>query len=184
MSPNPSLTLGVDGFTPFEMASAFGTYAGEGQHVDAHLVVRIENADGRVLWEPELTEEQAVDVNDARVVTDALRRVVEGGTGQAAQIGRPAAGKTGTTNDSKDAWFVGYVPQLATAAWVGYPNETRAMTDVRGIRVTGGSFPAAIWGRFMRSATENLPVLAWEEPTTTVPWTSLGEGAGEGDGDD
>jgi penicillin-binding protein 1A len=159
MAPNPSLTLGVDTFTPLEMASAFATYAAEGLHVDAHLVVRVENADGRVLWEPSLDENQSVDVNDARVVSDALRRVVEGGTGQAAQIGRPAAGKTGTTNDSRDTWFVGYVPQLATSVWLGNLDNSPIEGDA-----TGGGLAAPVWGEYMAEAVDGLEVEDFVRP--------------------
>jgi penicillin-binding protein 1A len=183
----PSIGLGANDLSVLEMASAYATLAGNGVYHEPFAIRRVERADGEMdaeRWGPSPGQQLVPDAV-AHNVTLILEQNVQRGTGTSAQIpGRPAAGKTGTTDRFSDAWFVGYVPQLATAAWVGYPNETRAMTDVRGIRVTGGSFPAAIWGRFMRSATENLPVLAWEEPTTTVPWTRLGEGSGEGDGDD
>jgi penicillin-binding protein 1A len=159
MRPNPSLTLGVDEVTPLEMAEAYGTYAAEGLHVDAHLVMRVENADGRVLWEPSVDENQSIEVNDARVVTDALRRVVENGTGQAAQIGRPAAGKTGTTQESRDAWFVGYVPQLATSVWLGNLDNTPIEGDA-----TGGGLAAPVWGEYMARAVEGLEVEDFVRP--------------------
>src|SRR5690606_16712752 len=84
----------------------------------------------------------------------ALRGVIEGGTGTAADIGRPAAGKTGTTQDNVDAWFAGYVPGYASVVWMGYPDPA-PMDDVQGRSVTGGSFPAQIWSQFMAVAGED-----------------------------
>ena len=82
----------------------------------------------------------------------ALEGVVNDGTGSAAGIGRPLAGKTGTTENHADAWFIGYVPQLSTAVWVGYPDSLVPMTDVHGIAVAGGTYPARIFARYMRTA--------------------------------
>jgi penicillin-binding protein 1A len=84
--------------------------------------------------------------------------VIDHGTGTAAQIGRPAAGKTGTTQNYGDAWFVGFVPQLSTAVWVGNPEKITPMTHVHGRRVTGGSFPASIWSQTMQAALQGVPV--------------------------
>jgi penicillin-binding protein 1A len=81
-----------------------------------------------------------------------LKGVIEKGTGEAADIGRPAAGKTGTTQAYRDAWFCGYTPTLATSVWVGYPDAAKEMTSVHGRKVTGGSFPAEIWAKFMDAA--------------------------------
>jgi penicillin-binding protein 1A len=190
MQPNASLTLGVDEMTPLEMASAYGTYAAEGVHIDGHLVMRVENADGRVLWEPSLEEDQTIEVNDARVVTDALRRVIENGTGQSAQIGRPAAGKTGTTQESRDAWFVGYVPQLSTSVWLGNLDNTPIEGDA-----TGGGLAAPVWGEYMARAVEGLEVedfvrpdlsdleILNEEPAECPPGYEFAEPPSEADED-
>jgi penicillin-binding protein 1A len=190
MQPNASLTLGVDEMTPLEMASAYGTYAAEGVHIDGHLVMRVENADGRVLWEPSLEEDQTIEVNDARVVTDALRRVIENGTGQSAQIGRPAAGKTGTTQESRDAWFVGYVPQLSTSVWLGNLDNTPIEGDA-----TGGGLAAPVWGEYMARAVEGLEVedfvrpdlsdleILNEEPAECPPGYAFAEPPSEADED-
>jgi membrane peptidoglycan carboxypeptidase len=96
-------------------------------------------------------------------VTHALRGVIDGGTGRAAGIGRPAAGKTGTTQDNVDAWFAGYVPGFTAVVWMGYPDPA-PMSDVQGRSVTGGSFPAEIWGRFMRAALEGRDVEDFPAP--------------------
>jgi membrane peptidoglycan carboxypeptidase len=93
-----------------------------------------------------------------------MEEVIERGTGTAADIGRPAAGKTGTTNDYADAWFVGYTPDLVTAVWVGYPQGLIPMTSVHGIRVSGGTFPAQIWQRFMYEAHVGRPIRVFEPP--------------------
>src|SRR6185295_18715057 len=100
------------------------------------------------------------DAKDTGVLTAALMRVVRDGTGQAAAIGRPLAGKTGTTENNADAWFIGYVPQLATAVWVGYPEGQRPMSALHGLEVTGGSYPARIFGDYMRVALDGSPVRA------------------------
>jgi penicillin-binding protein 1A len=91
------------------------------------------------------------------VVNAALERVVEGGTGTAAAIGRSLAGKTGTSENYGNAWFVGYTPQLSTAVWVGRPEGDVPMRNVHGISVTGGSFPARIFSRYMKAALAGVP---------------------------
>jgi penicillin-binding protein 1A len=153
LATNPSLTLGVNEFTPLEMASAFGTYAAEGVHVTPHLIVRVENADGRTVFEPTIDEDEDVDLNVARVVTQGLRGVITSGSGTAADIGRPAAGKTGTTQESRDAWFVGYVPQLSTSVWLGNLDNS----EIEG-EATGGGLAAPLWGAYMARAVEGLEV--------------------------
>ncbi|MFA9429436.1 transglycosylase domain-containing protein [Egicoccus sp. AB-alg2] len=159
MSPVRSLTLGVHSFTPLEMAGAFGTYAAEGTHVRPHLVTRVETAEGTVVYEAPTNGQPDVDVEVARAVTQGLRGVVERGSGQAAQIGRPAAGKTGTTQNSQDAWFVGYVPQLATSVWLGNADNSPIEGDA-----TGGGLAAPVWGQYMAQAVEGLEVLDFTPP--------------------
>ncbi|WP_052668171.1 transglycosylase domain-containing protein [Nitriliruptor alkaliphilus] len=153
MGTNATLTLGVNEFTPLEMASAFGTYAAEGLRVTPHLVSRVEDADGNVVWQQRIEEDQEVDLNVARVVTAGLRGVITSGSGRAADIGRPAAGKTGTTQASRDAWFVGYVPQLSTSVWLGNLDNSEIEGDA-----TGGGLAAPLWGAYMARAVEGLEV--------------------------
>jgi membrane peptidoglycan carboxypeptidase len=139
--------------------------------VAPYAIAKIEDADGKVLWEPDLPEPeaQAIKPDFSRAVTHALRGVIDGGTGAAADIGRPAAGKTGTTQENRDAWFVGYTPKLTAAVWMGYPGapgeEPRFMEDVHGREVTGGSFPAEIWAKFMRQATKGMETGSFKVPT-------------------
>jgi penicillin-binding protein 1A len=112
----------------------------------------------------------AVPQNVADEVTSALEHVVTEGTGTAAAIGRPVAGKTGTGENFQDAWFCGYVPQLAACVWVGYPQGEIPMVNVEGFPdVFGGSIPALIWHDFMSGALANVPVAAFALPYTPAP---------------
>lgn len=153
LEAHPSIALGAEEVSPLDLASAYLTFADDGSRVEPYAIVRIEDGDENVIWEPERREpEAAVDPDISRTVTRALEGVVADGTGQAADIGRPQAGKTGTTQDNVDAWFAGYVPGYAAVVWMGYPESSRPMDDVQGRSVTGGSFPAQIWARFMDAA--------------------------------
>ncbi len=146
----PTTTLGVGSVTPLEMASSYATLAAAGTYREPYLIREVVDAKGRTLLKHEPTQREAVERNVAAIVTDVLRDVIRYGTGENADIDRPAAGKTGTTNDSRDAWFVGYVPQLATAVWVGNLDNS-PMRDV-----TGGKIPADVWGDYMRTALEDV----------------------------
>src|SRR6266511_2703761 len=112
--------------------------------------------------------ERRISAALAYQVTDVLKGVVRSGTGTAAQIGRPEAGKTGTTQDFRDAWFIGYTPQLSTAVWMGDPQQEVPMQDVGGIRVTGGSYPARIWHDFMAAALADQAPLDWSQPAGSL----------------
>jgi penicillin-binding protein 1A len=106
----------------------------------------------------------------AYAVTQILQENVLGGTGTAANPGRPAAGKTGTTDNFADAWFAGYTPNLSTAVWVGYPKAQIEMRSVHGISVSGGSFPAMIWHDFVVPALAGSPILSFPYPTQPAVW--------------
>ena len=106
-------------------------------------------------------------------MTEILEDNVESGTGVGAQIGRPVAGKTGTTDNHADAWFAGYTPQLQTTVWVGYPQAQIPMESVHGISVAGGTFPADIWRRFMLVAMEGKAYLDWLEPQHSPEWQDV-----------
>jgi penicillin-binding protein 1A len=99
--------------------------------------------------------------------------VISHGTGTAANIGRPEAGKTGTNQEYRDAWFVGYTPQLVTAVWMGDPKGQTPMFNVGGIRVTGGSYPAQVWHDFMLAAMANQEVLDWPKPPGELSYSIL-----------
>ena len=156
----PSLALGVEEVSPLDLASAYLTFANDGTRVEPYAIVRIEDNDGNVLWEPDRPEpeEGAVEPDVARGVTEALRGVIESGTGTAADLGRPAAGKTGTTQDNVDAWFAGYVPGYTAVVWMGHPQPT----PMEG--VTGGGMPAEIWHRFMTAAMDGREPQDFPDP--------------------
>ncbi|MEX2533946.1 MAG: transglycosylase domain-containing protein, partial [Nitriliruptoraceae bacterium] len=161
MRPFAGLTLGQDVFSPLELTAAYTTYAADGFAITPQLVVRVEDAQGRVLYTPEVTEQQVMEVNVARTVTALLQRSVAQGTGRNAQLAdRPVAGKTGTTNDARDVWFVGYVPQLVTGVWLGNLDNTPL-----GGSATGGGLAAPVWATYMGEAVKDLPVESFPRPT-------------------
>jgi len=140
------LRLGV---SPLEMANAYATLASGGIRNEPKAIKRVVFPDGKSedLGEPK--RERVLSDGVAYEVTQILERNVTSGTGRAAIIGCPAAGKTGTTDNFNDAWFVGYTPKLSTSVWVGYPSALVEMHSVHGISVAGGTFPAAIWHDYM-----------------------------------
>jgi penicillin-binding protein 1A len=148
----------AQGVSPLEQAAAYATFAAKGVYAQPYSVVRIKNRRGQVVYEHQTKTAPAMPAAEAGVVNAALEGVVNNGTGTAAGIGRPLAGKTGTTENHADAWFIGYVPQLSTAVWVGYPDALVPMTDVHGIAVSGGTYPAQIFGRYMKPALANVGV--------------------------
>jgi len=163
--PDPSIVLGTGETSVVDLAEAYSTLAREGERITPYLIERIED-EGNAVFEAEVGEPvRALDEGPARAVTHALRGVVDGGTGRRAALDRPAAGKTGTTQGNGDAWFAGYTPDLTAAVWMGYPEgPQRAMTDVRGEAVTGGSLPADIWKRFMDAALADVEPSDFPEP--------------------
>lgn len=167
ITPVPAVALGgmKEGVTPLEMASAYATLADGGMHAKPVGILKVTDKDGKVLFAAKTESKRAIDAAVSYLATDILRGVIQHGTGTAAAIGRPAAGKTGTTQNNADAWFVGYTPDLATAVWVGYADSQRPMTSVHGIRVTGGSFPARIWASFMRSTLADRPAAQFKRPS-------------------
>lgn len=146
------LTAGVK---PIDMATAYGTLANGGVKVKPIAITKIVDRNGQVVEENTTEEERVVDPKYAYVVTNMLESVVSGGTGGGAAIGRPAAGKTGTTDESKDAWFVGYTPDLVAAVWMG---DDYGVETLDGI--TGGTVPAAIWRDFMSEALNAMEIPA------------------------
>jgi penicillin-binding protein 1A len=172
IQPVPSIGLGTASISPLELASAYSTFAAGGLHAKPYLIRDVEFPDGREDSDEQGPKDRTrvLDQQVVAEVTKILEANVEQGTGTNAQIGRPAAGKTGTTDDYSDAWFAGYTPQLATAVWVGYPKGRIPMTDVHGIAVAGGTFPAAIWGAFMKQALSGKPGADFAGPDSTVDW--------------
>lgn len=167
IQPYPAISLGGlgEGVSPLEMASAYGTIDNGGMYVVPTPIIKITDANGKVIEEHKPKPSKAIEPTTAALLIDMMRDVINYGTGTAARIGRPAAGKTGTAERYRDAWFVGFTPELSTSVWVGYPKGQIEMTDVRGISVTGGSFPARIWSDFMAAALENQPVTSFPSPS-------------------
>ena len=145
---NLAVSLGglTHGTTPLDMASAYSVLANGGKRITPVAITKIVDRNGQILEENTLEEKRVISEKDAYVLTNMLQSVVNGGTGTGANYGRPIAGKTGTTDDSKDAWFVGYSPNLSTAVWIG---DDYGVETLNGI--TGGSLPATIWREFMSS---------------------------------
>ncbi|MFW2380542.1 MAG: transglycosylase domain-containing protein [Acidimicrobiales bacterium] len=180
LPPVNSLVLGAGEVSVQDMASAYSTFEREGVALAPVLIERIESSDGQVeCWYPvegvcqsgpERVGEQVIDPDIALQVNHALSLVVSDGTGRNAQIAQPAAGKTGTTQDARDAWFVGFTCDLTAAVWMGYPGgpgePPRFMDEFRGIEVHGGDFPAEMWAEFMTRATEDSEIPCTELPTS------------------
>lgn len=156
--PYHSLALGAQEVSVLDMASAYTTFAASGNHVEPIFVTRIENSAGTVIYSPKPVVTQALPRSVADRVTQALTEVVRRGTGQQARIGRVTAGKTGTSQNNSDAWFVGYTPELVTAVWVGFPDGQIPLKAPRTpYTITGGTWPAQIWSRFASAALAGVP---------------------------
>lgn len=177
LRPVASISLGTNEVSVLEMASAYGTLANYGLYVAPTPIVQVSTPDGDPITPYQKTH-RAVGAGTAWLVTDALTKVITQGTGRRALLDRPAAGKTGTTEDVADAWFVGYTPELVTAVWVGYPTGRFSMRNVRGVTVFGGTFPAMIWRRFMLRALEGRPALAFDLPTSDLITVDIDPGTG------
>jgi penicillin-binding protein 1A len=160
------LRLGV---SPLEMSDAYATLASGGVHHKPVGITKVVFPDGKSDNLGRNPGNRVLTDGQAYEVTKILHENVLGGTGTHANIGCPAAGKTGTTDNFNDAWFVGYTPKLATAVWVGYPNALIQMTNVHGISVQGGSFPAQIWHDYMNVAHGSF-CGDFPQPTTPVVW--------------
>jgi penicillin-binding protein 1A len=152
MEPVVSLPLGAVDLTPLEMAGAFATFANNGWHSDTTFIVQVTDSSGNVLLDNTPKPKLVLNSWAAASVNSALQGVITSGTARAAQLGRPAAGKTGTTSSERDIWFVGYVPQLSVAVWMGNDNY-RPMS----YGATGGTIVAPVWRDFMSQALEGVP---------------------------
>ncbi|HET9443324.1 MAG TPA: transglycosylase domain-containing protein [Acidimicrobiales bacterium] len=211
LEPNASLVLGTEEVSVLELAAAYSTFANRGLRVEPRVILEVRRADGTLIErERPPVRQRVLDPAKADVVNHVLRQVVERGSGSAARIAAPVAGKTGTTQDFGDAWFVGYTPRLTTAVWMGYPEgNARKMTNVHGQRVNGGSLPARIFRRYMVEVAKDpallgqfpvvskfpgkvlapprgvvLPTTTTSTPPTTVAPPAAGDRPEDGDGRD
>ncbi len=163
----PSMVLGAPEVSPLEMAEAYATLAARGKHCPATGLSSITDPDGIELLVQKTECRQVLSPEDADAVTQMLRGVIDAGSGKAADIGRPAAGKTGTSQDSASAWFIGYTPDLAGSVTMAHPDKPVKfpLVGFKGLRaVTGGSFPARIWHSMMAEAHASLPVKQFVPP--------------------
>ncbi|WP_334143286.1 transglycosylase domain-containing protein [Rhabdothermincola sp.] len=166
------ITLGQYSVSPLDMATGYATLANHGVRPNVTPVVKVTAADGTVLEDNTVPGGTPVlDPAIADTTTDILRGVIDGGTGRRANIGRPAAGKTGTTDNNTDIWFVGYTPQLVAAVWMGHADGQRSLGNV-----FGGDTAARTWAAFMRPAHDGLPVLDFPVPGPLPPPRGEGEG--------
>ncbi|MDQ3822618.1 MAG: PBP1A family penicillin-binding protein [Actinomycetota bacterium] len=169
-----AIGLGAEAVNPLEMARAFSAFANGGLRVDGsalgnrpRVIRSVHDEHDRLVDENEPRTTRVLRPDTAAILNSILQRVVEQGTGRAAALEdrRPVAGKTGTTEEYGDAWFVGYTPQLVAAVWVGYPDRLTPMTtEFHGEPVAGGTYPALIWKAFMERALARRPVLEFPEP--------------------
>jgi len=157
LQPTYSLALGASEVNLLELTSAYGTLANQGQHFPAHGIKSIVDSEGKILYQSKLIPTIALDKSSANITTWMLQKVVQSGTGIPAQIGRPVAGKTGTSDKARDLWFVGYIPQMVTGVWVGNDNN----------KATFGSSAVAaqMWRKFMLTATEEIPIKNFPHPS-------------------
>jgi penicillin-binding protein 1A len=162
LEPGLALTLGASEVSLLEMTSAFGVFANSGIRVEPTAVIKIENRDGATFYKHDIRERTVLDENVAAVMVDMMRGVLTRGTGVRGQIDRPAAAKTGTTQDYKDAWFIGFVPQLVTGVWVGN-DDNSPMQGVAEVAVC-----PRIWKAYNQMVLASQPVLDFPRPDGLV----------------
>lgn len=164
MNRDLSLALGSSGVSLLELTSAYGVFAAQGDKADPVFITKIVDRDGKVLEENYPVVINVLSKGTAYVMTNLMEGVVQSGTGQGVKVlGRPAAGKTGTTNDLSDAWFMGFTPDLVAGTWVGYDHMKPL-----GRAETGGRAAAPIWLKFMQGAVEGTPVKGFPVPDDVV----------------
>jgi penicillin-binding protein 1B len=157
----PSLSLGAAEVTPLEVAVSFATLANNGVRTQPLAVKQVMDPTGRILEKQDVRVEKVLSPQMAFMMNHLMKGVLDRGTGDLARrwgFTRPAAGKTGTTNDFKDAWFVGYTPDLLAVVWVGFDNQSK-------LGLSGAQAALPIWTDFMKRATEGTPVTDFIPPT-------------------
>jgi penicillin-binding protein 1A len=190
LQPNASLVLGTSEVSVLDMAGAYSTFADEGTHIDPSVIIKVTTADGTQLPWPQPKRTAVLTRAQSDIVTYCLQQVVLRGTGTGAAISQPIAGKTGTTNDYTDAWFIGYAPKLTAAVWIGDPHGATPMHGIHGVKnVNGGSIPATLFNRFMSAIAKDpkysasfggfAPVLKFPGALLGLP-TSVGYPQGTG----
>jgi membrane peptidoglycan carboxypeptidase len=168
-----TFVLGTASPSALDMANSYATFAAGGTHAKPTVVTQVFGPNGGLLYQREPDVRAAFDASTANAVSYALQKAVTNGTGRTAQaLGRPAAGKTGTTDDNRSAWFVGYTPQLSAAVFLAKEDKDGKPVSLSGTgglsTVTGGSFPAAMWTAFMTAALQNAPVMPFPDPPRSL----------------
>ncbi|CAN5835821.1 PBP1A family penicillin-binding protein [soil metagenome] len=175
----PSIGLGSVAVSPLDLASAYATLAAEGVYAEPMAIRRVVLSSGKedrdAGWGAP-RRRRAISEGTAAIVTRILEQNMQSGTGTRAAFGRPAAGKTGTNEEHKDAWFAGYTPDLATTVWMGYTRSEIPMRNVHGIAVSGGSFPAEMWRLFMEPSLDSIEPRAFPEPSVWPTWEPFTRG--------
>jgi penicillin-binding protein 1A len=172
----PSIGLGSVAVSPLDLASGYATIAAGGVYAEPMAIRKVVLPDGRedkqAGWGVP-NRRRAISEGTAAMITRILEQNMQSGTGTRAAFGRPAAGKTGTNEEHKDAWFAGYTPDLATTTWLGYTRAEIPMESVHGIAVAGGTFPAEIWRLFMEPALEDVEPTPFPEPSLWPEWKTF-----------
>ena len=153
LSHDPTIALGSNGVKLIELTNAYGVIANGGVKVEPYTIEKIEASDGKIVYEANNAYRRILDSKVASYMTQMLKQVIIQGTGKAANIGRPAAGKTGTTDSYKDAWFIGFTPDIVTGVWIGNDN------NIPNHGITGGTAPACMWAQYMKQAESGKPVI-------------------------
>ncbi|MDD3014390.1 MAG: penicillin-binding transpeptidase domain-containing protein, partial [Candidatus Gastranaerophilales bacterium] len=163
IADDPTIALGSSGVKLIELTSAYGVLANGGVKVEPYAIEKIENSNGRIIYQTNSNNfKKVLDTRTVSYMVEMLKSVVKIGTGRAANIGRPVAGKTGTTDSYRDAWFIGFTPEIVTGIWVGNDNNTPTK------KLTGGSIPASIWANYMRVALSNKPASEFSYPEIVI----------------
>jgi penicillin-binding protein 1A len=165
LTPTLALALGASAVSLWELLTAYSTFANQGARTDPYLIEKVLDRYGRVLTAHQPQPERVISPESAFVMTDILKGVIEEGTGRRARkLGTPAAGKTGTSNDLKDAWFIGYTPSILTGVWVGYDDDDITL----GGDETGGHAACPIWLYFMEEYLRDQPIEKFPVPEDIV----------------
>ncbi len=162
-----SLVLGANDSTVLDMTEAYTVFANRGLHVPATLVTKVVDANGTVLYQHQHTQEKVIEPEASDAITQMMEGVLTRGTASGKGIGRPAAGKTGTTQDETDAWFIGYTPDLVTGVWAGYSE-----TSKRKVGSAGATAAAPVWQMFMKDALADRPAVDFDFSTNPVATTT------------
>src|SRR3954452_4670862 len=168
IAPGLAIALGTTAVSPLELTAAYTGFASLGQAVEPRLILRVEDEKGKVIWRSAPRRHSVLDPGVAFLITDVLAESVLSGTGDTIQqtgLKAPAAGKTGTTNEGADAWFVGYTPEIAAGVWIGF-DKPRPILD----KATGGQLAAPVWGRLRPRVYQGRPApKPWPSPADVIP---------------